>query len=201
MAAVLKRSTPGSGRWIPAVAHEAARRAAALLERAEAEAATLRARAEAEGEEARAEAREAGRREGLAAAGAALAGAALERERILAAAEREVVALAIEVARKILGRELATDPAAALHLAAAALRNARGRRQATLRVHPSDAPAIREGEARLSPLVPVAPGLAVEEDPGLSPGDVVVETEAGRIDARIETQLESLRLALEESIR
>jgi flagellar biosynthesis/type III secretory pathway protein FliH len=45
-----------------------------------------------------------------------------------------------------------------------------------------------------------APGLSVEEDGSLAPGDVVVETEAGRIDARIETQLDALRAALEEAL-
>jgi flagellar biosynthesis/type III secretory pathway protein FliH len=45
------------------------------------------------------------------------------------------------------------------------------------------------------------PGVGIEEDGRLAPGDVVVETEAGRIDARVETQLEALREALVEALR
>jgi type III secretion system HrpE/YscL family protein len=199
--AILKRSVPASGRWIPAAAFEATQRAAALLARAEEEAGALVARAEAEREAIRADARESGRSEALARAGATLVGAGRERDRILASAEREVVALAVEVARKVLGREIVTDPAAVVDLAAAALEHARGRRQVILRVHPSDAAAIRSGSARLSAMAACAPGLSVEEDASLVPGDVVVETEAGRVDARIETQLDALREALEEALR
>ena len=198
---VLKRTEPAPGRWIPEAAFEATQRARARLARAEEEAGALLARAEAEREALRAEARESGRREGLARAGSVLVAAARERDRILAAAEREVVALAIEVARKVLAREIVTDPAAVVDLAAAALEGARGRRLVTLRVHPTDAAAVRSGSERLAALVARAPGLSVEEDASLVQGDVVVETEAGRIDARIETQLEALREAMEEALR
>jgi flagellar biosynthesis/type III secretory pathway protein FliH len=200
MAAVLKRQEPASSRRIPADVFEATQRAMARLARAQEEASEIRARAEAEREAIRAQAEQVGRREALAWAAAALAGAALERDRILGAAQAEVVALAVDVARRVLARELSTGPGAVVDLAAAALEGARARRLVTLRVHPADAAAVRAGSARLASIVARAPGLSVEEDGSLAPGDVVVETEAGRIDARIETQLDALRAALEEAL-
>jgi flagellar biosynthesis/type III secretory pathway protein FliH len=177
---------------------EAGQRARELVERAEAEAGALRAAAEAERDRIRAEAETEGRREGLARVGAALVEVAAERDRRLAAVEREVVALAIEVAGKILGRTAAVDPAAAMDLAVGALAAARGRRDVALRVHPADAAALRAGEARLRAVAARAHAIEIREDPGLARGDVVVETEAGRIDARLATRLSLLARALEE---
>jgi type III secretion protein L len=41
----------------------------------------------------------------------------------------------------------------------------------------------------------------VREDAALARGDAVVETEAGRVDARVETQLAALARALEDDGR
>jgi type III secretion system HrpE/YscL family protein len=198
MPTILKRTAPGTGCRIPAEAFAAVRRAAARLAEAEEQAGAIVARAEADREAIRAKAEEAGRRQARAEAGAILAGAARARDRLLAASEREVVAVAIDVARKVIARELSTDPAAVGGMAASALGAARVRRQVTLRVHPDDAAATRawvgSGPAGV-------PGVGIEEDGRLAPGDVVVETEAGRIDARVETQLEALREALVEALR
>ena len=145
-----------------------------------------------------AEAAEAGRQEGLGRAAATLAGAAAERERRLAGLAGEVAALALEVARKVLGRELAVDPEAVVALATAAVAEARERREVALRVSPGDAPALRQSEGRLAALLARAPGLSLREDPSLAPGEVVIETEAGTIDARVEAQLAALARALED---
>jgi type III secretion protein L len=66
-----------------------------------------------------------------------------------------------------------------------------------LRVHPVDIPAIRASEGSLRSLLMRAP-LAVREDPGVSPGGAVVETEAGRIDASVEAQLADIARVLDE---
>jgi flagellar biosynthesis/type III secretory pathway protein FliH len=67
----------------------------------------------------------------------------------------------------------------------------------TVRISPGDEPALRGAEARLGGLLERGV-LAVRVDPALGPGDVVVETEAGRVDGRIDTQLALFARALEE---
>ena len=52
---------------------------------------------------------------------------------------------------------------------------------------------------RLAAILARAP-LAIREDPGIAPGGDVVETDAGFIDARVETQLADLRRAVEEEL-
>jgi flagellar biosynthesis/type III secretory pathway protein FliH len=198
-ARILKSAAPLTPARIPAAVHEADLRVRVMVAAAEAQAAALLVDAEARcvGMFARAEAE--GHRAGLARAGAAIAAAAAARVRRLAAIEREVAAIALEVAERILGRELAQREDAIVDLAAHALAAARERREVFLRVHPDDAAALRAEEGRLAPLLARAP-LAVREDAGIARGGVVVETDAGWIDARIETQLADLGRAVEEEL-
>jgi type III secretion protein L len=199
--AKIVKGVPESGARVAAAAYDAHARARELVAAAEDDARRIRLEAEAEGARVRAEAAEEGRREGLARAAAALAEAAAARDRRLALAEREVAAAAVDVARTIIGRELAQDPGTVADLAARALWAARERRAVTLRVNPADAEAIRDAAGRLAAVLARAPGLAVREDPGLARGDAVVETEAGHVDARVETQLAALARALDEAAR
>lgn len=192
------KGAPGAGRRIDGALFDAAAEARALLAAAEAEAERIRSAALAERDRLRAEAIEAGRQEGLGRAAATLAGATAERDRRLAGLAGEVAGLALEVAGKILGRALAHDPGLVVELAAGALAQARERREVVLRVSPHDTPAVRAAEGRLAALLSRAGGLALREDPSLSPGQVVVETEAGTLDARIEAQLAELARALED---
>lgn len=198
MARIVKGGSAGTRR-IEAAEFNAAERARAIVAEAEARARELLEGAQEERERIRADAAEQGRAEGLARAGATLVAAAAARDRRLAGAEREVVALALDVARKVLGRELAQDPGAVADLAAQALAVARDRREVTLRVNPADADAIRAAAGRLGALLARAPGLDVREDPTVERGGAVVETEAGRVDARVEAQLAALARAIEEA--
>jgi type III secretion protein L len=201
MGNVLKRAAPRPARRIEAEVHGASLRAAEILARAGEEARAIAAVAESERAGIRARAAEEGRQEGLARAAATLAAAARERDRRLADAPREIAALAVEVAGVVLGRALAADPAALLDVAAGAVALARDRREVILRVNPSDAAVLSAGRDRLSAMLLRAPGLAVEPDPAVPAGGVVVLTEAGRIDGAIETRLAALREALEEALR
>ncbi len=107
----------------------------------------------------------------------------------------EALDLAVEMARRIIGRELRCDPAAVRQGAAAALQAAgRGGRCAC----GSTRMAWRACAERSESLAEATAGAALElvADPALAPGDVVVETEAGRVDGRIASRLESFRAAL-----
>ena len=196
---ILKNLAPLSAARIPAAVRDADQRVRETIAAAEARAAEIRADAEARRAEIFARAEEEGHRAGLARAGAALAAAAAARDRRLAAVERELASVAVDVAENLLGRELASRDDAVVDLAARALAAARERREVTLRVHPDDARAARAGEGRLATILARAP-LAIREDAGLPRGGVVVETEAGWIDGRIETQLSELRSAVAEAL-
>jgi len=183
---LLRRSLPG--RRVDAATHEALLRALSRIERADGDARALveKAREEADAERERARGEGAARARGEAAG--LLASAAAERDRILAGAAGEVVALALEVARKVLGRELGEPGTAALPaLAGRALAAARDRRAVRVRLAPAEA-------AEAGTWLP--PGVEVAADPALAPGECVVETPGGRIEAGIDAQLGELARAL-----
>lgn len=197
------RPEPGdqaAARRLPAEVLAAAAGARDVLQRAEDQARRTREAAAGERERVLAEAEEAGHRAGLARAAAALAQAAAERDRLLQAAGDDLVRLALAVAKEILGREVERDGAVEA-AAAAALSAVRHRRQVTLRVHPGDACALRREAGRLGALMARAPALAICEDPAVGRGGLVVETEAGTLDARLATRLEEVEAALLEADR
>jgi flagellar biosynthesis/type III secretory pathway protein FliH len=198
MATLTRPEAPALGRRIEAEVWDAGRRARAAVRAAEEEAARILAAAALERERVRRDAAEAGRAEGLARAAAALASAQAARDALLAGAAAELGGLAVSIARRILGRELALSPEAVAAVAARAVREVRARRDVTVRVSPSDEEAVRRAEPGLAALLERG-ALSVRADPALQPGDVVVESEAGRVDARVETQLAAFARALGES--
>lgn len=189
---------PGARR-IPAQIWDAAAEARRRLESAAAEARALLEGAREEVLAVRERAAAEGREEGLATVTELLARAAHQRERLLARAEPELVELAFAVARRVLDGVAQRDRQVVVEVAARALEAVRQRKELTLRVHPDDAGAVREGEPRLRERLAGEPWIAIVEDPSVGQGGVVVETEAGTVDARLATQLEALRHGMDES--
>lgn len=177
---------------------DAAQRAQIILSEAEAEARRIRAQSELELEQARAAGIEAGRQEGLAQVAQLIAHTAVERDRMMAAAERELVLLALSIARKILDHEVAHHTPV-VEMTRRALEQVRHAPVVLLRVHPEEIELVRSGERGLAAVLSNAPGITVRADSSVARGGVVVETEGGSIDARLETQLAVLGKALEEA--
>jgi len=107
------------------------------------------------------------------------------RQRFRSEAEADTVKLAIAIARRVLHRELATDPEAILGLVIAAFQKLSARETHRLRVSPSDAAIVDENRDRLE----FPKNLEVSPDPSLSPGSAIFETSRGEVDASVETQL------------
>lgn len=184
------------GRRIPAQLWDASLEARRLREAAEAESKALLERARGEADRIREDAAAAGREDGLAQATEIVARAALVRDGLLASAEPQLVELAFEVARRVLGRVAERDRDAVVEVAARALEGVRHRRHVTLRAHPDDAGALREAEPGLRDQLRLERCIALVEDPSVGRGGVVVETEAGTVDARLAAQVGALRRAL-----
>ena len=192
--AILKAVTGGRlDGAVLAAREEAAREREEAAQAARAIVAAAREEAEA----IRSSARERGREEGQAAAASRIAEAAAARDRLLASVEGEVVGLALDVARRVVGELAAREPAVAVESARRALAAARGRPGVLLRVHPDDAAAVRAARPALDR--GVAAGVALLEDPELGRGGAVVEASDDTVvDARLELQLAALGRLLAE---
>lgn len=116
------------------------------------------------------------------------------RKEIFATSEREVIRLALEIARKIIKREVAIDEELILTLVKVALGRVAGQTLMTVRVNPKDFHTIERYRAAGIGGDPGAPGESVRfvEDSLIARGGCVIETESGTIDARIEEQLREI---------
>ena len=173
---------------VEAMIEDAERRVAALAEETAREIEAMIADAEAEGADAGAAQAQHMREE--------IAG--LE-ERMLREVSGEVVRAAMRMARELLAAELAQREDAVIDVAATALFTTKTARDINLRVHPRDASVLRAHKQRLVSVLTRAKDLEIREDRRVKPGGVLIETEAGVIDAQLETQLEELESALSKT--
>lgn len=119
------------------------------------------------------------------------------RKRFRAEAEEDTVRLAIAIGRRVLHRELATDPEAILGVVIAAFQKLNARETHRLRISGADAPVIQENRARLD----LPPGLELVPDPSLTPGSVIFETSRGELDASVDTQLAEIERGFTDILR
>lgn len=118
-----------------------------------------------------------------------------QREEASAALQQDrLVALATALAERLLGESLRIDPVRIAELAVTAMQEARGARTVRIDAAPEDVASLREALAALGETA------RVEEDPALGRGSLVVHTDLGKIDARIEPQLARLASALREAL-
>ncbi|MBN1944191.1 MAG: hypothetical protein JW797_00890 [Bradymonadales bacterium] len=140
-------------------------------------------------------ARNDGLRQGLREVASLLRQAEQQRMEILRQASQEIIPLALAVARKLVSNRLQAEPGLMVDLVEQTIKEAAGARRLCIRVSPEDLRTVAEALTPPS-LPPTEPHLTVVSDGSLKPGDCLVETEIGCIDARIDAQLELILQSL-----
>ncbi len=153
------------------------------------------AQAERDGEALRERSREEGYAAGVAQVVEALARASAEYDRRIAASEQDMLALAFALAERLVGHAVAADERVVQGMVASALEHVRGKRQIVVLAHPDDVPALERARGVFSERMDGA-SVHVEPYAELTRGGCLIETEAGRVDARLEVQLDVLRKAM-----
>ncbi|HEY8298388.1 MAG TPA: FliH/SctL family protein [Candidatus Baltobacteraceae bacterium] len=127
--------------------------------------------------------------------------ARVERHKIIEGAEPEIVRLATTIAERILHEHVALEPGTVLEMTRAALTRLINRETVTVRVNPADIETMRENRDTMMSMNDIE-HLRVIEDQRVDRGGVVIETEAGTIDAKVSTQLREVRrlLHVEEAL-
>ena len=117
--------------------------------------------------------------------------------------EKEVVELALAIARKVICREIEVDKEVVVCVAREALTKIKDPGKIKIKLNPSDLQFINETKYQLSELIGNIDNVTLEAEDGIQSGGCVIESNLGEIDARIEKQLqaveESFRTALEKS--
>ena len=110
--------------------------------------------------------------------------------------ERELLELALGVARKVVQQELAERPEIWLGMIRAAVRRAVDRERIVVRVPAPLYAFLRASLPELRPALEDVKELELLEDPGLPAGGCVIESRFGEIDVGVETQLARAERAL-----
>ena len=117
--------------------------------------------------------------------------------------EKEVVELALAIARKVICREIEMDREVVVRVARQALAKVDEPGKIIIKLNPADLQFINQTKYQLSEMIGNIDNVSLESEDSIQSGGCVVETDLGEIDARVEHQLqaveESFRTALEKS--
>jgi flagellar assembly protein FliH len=117
------------------------------------------------------------------------------RAGITAQAERDLVRLALEIARKVVHREVSIDKEIVMTLARIGLTRGHSRTPATIHLHPDDFAYVNLHRERLVS----GQTLELVEDRSIMRGGCLVRTEMGDVDARIDQQFIEIERAFLEA--
>ncbi|MCW4385733.1 FliH/SctL family protein [Salinibacterium sp. SYSU T00001] len=109
---------------------------------------------------------------------------------VLEEAQKQLAAASVDLAETIIGVELADGPTSARAVVERALRDVDPAVVLSVRVHPETLAALDEAA--------LVDGLNYSADPGLAPGDAIVDFPDGYLDARIGAAVARARAALAE---
>ncbi|HYK88133.1 MAG TPA: FliH/SctL family protein [Acidobacteriota bacterium] len=115
--------------------------------------------------------------------------------------EGEVVKLALEVAKKIVHREVQADKEIIQTLVRIALSHVAEKTAVTVHLHPTDYNFILERKAELSQSDHGVREVALLADRSIERGGCLVKTECGDIDARIEEEFREVERGFSEGLK
>ncbi len=121
------------------------------------------------------------------------------RSVLYARAEKEVVKLALEVARKIVHREIRADREIIQTLVRVALGHVAVKSPVTIRLNPDDYEYLRSHVGGLARDGSEEREIVLQADASIERGGCLIQTEAGDVDARIEEEFREVERAFFEN--
>jgi flagellar biosynthesis/type III secretory pathway protein FliH len=113
-----------------------------------------------------------------------------ERQAALERQQNELSQIAVLLAERILGEQLRLFPATIVSLTHEVLSEARGAKRLCISVSPEDVAELSKAKAAIMERFQAS--IEVIEDSSLNRGDLLIESELGRTDARLKTRLACL---------
>jgi flagellar assembly protein FliH len=113
------------------------------------------------------------------------------RKTLMQQSERQMVQLALTLARRVVQREISLDPELIAAMAHVAIKKLGVSNPSTIRLHPDDYTVVaRDGDRWSGSNVTVVP------DPSIARGGCMVESDFGTIDATLDRQFDEMARAL-----
>ena len=116
----------------------------------------------------------------------------------LADAERTILGLALEVAKKIIKKELDQDKEQFLEVVKTAIKEAREAKEVRLSINPGCYELLLSHKEELQAVFPNDARLYILPDEELGEGACMIESSAGRVDASVDSQLSEIKRKLFE---
>ncbi len=113
-------------------------------------------------------------------------------------AERQIVDIALTIARKILAYEIAENPMVVLPLVKAALEKVSDQEEVVIRVSNDDFDSVLLAKRDLQNMVGREHALKITPDRTIPSGSCVIDTSYGMVDARVDTQFETIKKVLQD---
>ena len=129
-----------------------------------------------------------------------MATATQEAKQFVLAAERQIIELVMTITRKIISDELEERPEIILGVVREALGRVRDQDHLNIHVSLDDYERILQSRNELQSIVGSEKSFTVTADTVLERGGCLIETSFGTVEAGIDTQLESIRKALQEML-
>jgi flagellar assembly protein FliH len=123
-----------------------------------------------------------------------------ERQRAWSEMEPQIIGLVFQLAQQVIKQEVDVSREVALSITRNALRRVADSSTLRIRVHEEDLETVRAHREELLTLVDGMPNFEIIADRRVGPGGCIVETPAGNIDARIETQMDTVADTLEQMV-
>lgn len=120
------------------------------------------------------------------------------RRKILVDMEPEIVKLAWEVAKRVVGDELKTNREVIVGVVRSSLCTLQERDEILIRVNPVEYESVKAHQSEFEAMIEGLKKFTIQSDGAIEPGSCAIETNLGNVDARIDTQFEAIRLGLEE---
>jgi flagellar assembly protein FliH len=114
--------------------------------------------------------------------------------------ERVILELGLKVAGKILGKKLSDTEEEYMSLVKRALKNARDYKDIQLHVHPSHYHFLLANKEELIAIFPKEIDFYIYPDDELAEDSCIIESDNGRIDASVDSQLEEIKQKLFEML-
>lgn len=121
-----------------------------------------------------------------------------EVNEMMIAAERQIVDIALAVAGKIMACQIEENPMAVLPIVKSALEKVRDQEQIVIRVSNRDFDVVLQAKGDFQNTIGREQALTIVADRTIQEGNCVIDTSYGMVDAKIDTQLDALRKALQE---
>ena len=114
--------------------------------------------------------------------------------------EKEILHLISHIAEKVVRGRVKIDHTVIRETIFEAFNLVVDRSEVTIRVSPEDIAYVKEIRPKFFDRIKDLKSITIESDPSVSPGGCFMETGFGQIDARLESQLEKIAAAIEQTL-